>query len=71
MAKGFAEIGDIKLKVEELTAQDRCDHPECPAAAMSIVTMPGGGFLLFCAHHSGKLHESLIEKGFSVEKTEV
>lgn len=67
----MSKIGDGKLKVEELTALDRCDHSECPAAAMSVVTMPSGGFLLLCSHHSDKLHESLIEKGFSVEKTKV
>jgi hypothetical protein len=33
-----------------LTALDRCDR--CGAAARTRVTLPGGGELLFCGHHT-------------------
>ena len=33
-----------------LTAADRCDR--CGAQAYVRVTLPSGGELLFCAHHS-------------------
>ena len=42
-----------------LTAHDRCDR--CGAQAYVRVTLPSGGELLFCAHHSkahfDKLHQ--------------
>lgn len=37
-----------------LTAADRCDR--CGARAYIRVVLPGGGELLFCAHH-GRAHE--------------
>ena len=37
-----------------LTAADRCDR--CGARAYIRVVLPGGGELLFCAHH-GRKHE--------------
>jgi hypothetical protein len=36
-----------------ITASDRCDR--CGARAYIRVTLPGGGELLFCAHH-GRAH---------------
>lgn len=36
-----------------LTAADRCDR--CGARAYMRVVLPGGGELLFCAHH-GRAH---------------
>lgn len=41
-----------------LTAADRCDR--CGARAYIRVTLPGGGVLLFCAHH-GRTHASALE----------
>ncbi len=41
----------------QLTAADRCDR--CGARAYVRVTLPGGGELLFCAHH-GRRHESAL-----------
>jgi hypothetical protein len=35
-----------------LTASDRCDR--CGARAYIRVVLPGGGELLFCAHHGRK-----------------
>ena len=40
-----------------LTAADRCDR--CGARAYVRVTLPGGGELLFCAHH-GRAHEGAL-----------
>ncbi len=40
-----------------LTATDRCDR--CGARAYVRVLLPGGGELLFCAHH-GRAHESAL-----------
>lgn len=40
-----------------LTAADRCDR--CGARAYVRVVLPGGGELLFCAHH-GRAHESAL-----------
>jgi hypothetical protein len=40
-----------------LTAADRCDR--CGARAYVRVTLPGGGELLFCAHH-GRAHQSAL-----------
>ena len=42
-----------------LTAADRCDP--CRARAYIRVTLPGGGILLFCAHH-GRTHASALEE---------
>ncbi len=40
-----------------LTAADRCDR--CGARAYIRVLLPGGGELLFCAHH-GRAHEAAL-----------
>jgi hypothetical protein len=40
-----------------LTAVDRCDR--CGARAYIRVMLPGGGELLFCAHH-GRAHEAAL-----------
>lgn len=40
-----------------LTASDRCDR--CGARAYLRVVLPGGGELLFCAHH-GRAHETAL-----------
>jgi hypothetical protein len=40
-----------------LTAADRCDR--CGARAYVRVLLPGGGELLFCAHH-GRAHASAL-----------
>jgi hypothetical protein len=40
-----------------LTASDRCDR--CGARAYLRVVLPGGGELLFCAHH-GHAHEPAL-----------
>jgi hypothetical protein len=40
-----------------LAAADRCDR--CGARAYIRVTLPGGGELLFCAHH-GRAHEDAL-----------
>lgn len=41
-----------------LTAADRCDR--CGAAARVRAVLPGGGELLFCAHHA-KEHAARLE----------
>ena len=41
-----------------LTVADRCDR--CGARAYIRVTLPGGGVLLFCAHH-GRTHAPALE----------
>ena len=40
-----------------LSAADRCDR--CGARAYLRVILPGGGELLFCAHH-GRTHEAAL-----------
>ncbi len=40
-----------------LTAVDRCDR--CGARAYVRVVLPGGGELLFCAHHGRAHHDAL------------
>ena len=40
-----------------LTAIDRCDR--CGARAYVRVVLPGGGELLFCAHH-GRAHQDAL-----------
>jgi len=40
-----------------LTVADRCDR--CGARAYIRVTLPGGGELMFCAHH-GRAHEGAL-----------
>lgn len=42
-----------------LTAADRCDR--CGAQAYLRVELPGGGELLFCAHHARKHGDRLKE----------
>jgi len=46
-----------------MTAADRCDR--CGARAYIRVTLPGGGELLFCAHH-GRAHESALRAADAV-----
>lgn len=41
-----------------LTAADRCDR--CGARAYVRVVLPGGGELLFCAHH-GRAHQAALQ----------
>jgi hypothetical protein len=41
-----------------LTAADRCDR--CGARAYIRVVLPGGGELLFCAHHGRTHQEALV-----------
>ena len=41
-----------------LTAADRCDR--CGARAYIRVTLPGGGELMFCAHH-GRRHAPALQ----------
>ncbi len=43
----------------QLSATDRCDR--CGARAYIRVTLPGGGDLLFCAHH-GRIHEGALRR---------
>jgi hypothetical protein len=45
------------LAPAQLTAADRCDR--CGARAYVRVTLPGGGELLFCAHH-GRAHQDAL-----------
>lgn len=42
-----------------LSAADRCDR--CGAQAYIRVSMPGGGELLFCAHH-GREHADKLKE---------
>ena len=42
-----------------LTAADRCDR--CGAQAYVRVELPGGGELLFCAHH-GRAHNDRLRE---------
>ena len=42
---------------EHLTIADRCDR--CGARAYIRVLLPGGGELLFCAHH-GRAHQEAL-----------
>ena len=57
-----------------LTAADRCDR--CGARAYVRVVLPGGGELLFCAHH-GRAHQTALravdadiqDETHSLEKT--
>ena len=44
---------------DALTAADRCDR--CGARAYVRVTLPGGGELLFCAHH-GRAHDAKLRQ---------
>lgn len=46
-----------------LTAQDRCDHGDCSAAALTRVVFKDGLFLDFCGHHTAKLRDALVETG--------
>jgi hypothetical protein len=47
-----------------LTAADRCDR--CGAQAYLRVELPGGGELLFCAHHARKHGDKLSEVALNI-----
>jgi len=51
------------VKVEELTAQDRCD--KCSARALIRAKFTSGE-LLFCGHHARELEEKLTAQAVSV-----
>lgn len=48
----------------ELTAADRCDR--CGARAYVRVELPGGGELLFCAHHARQHVDTLQQVGAAI-----
>jgi hypothetical protein len=48
-----------------LTALDLCDR--CGAQAYVRVLMPGGGELLFCAHHSREHSKKLAEVAVEIQ----
>lgn len=48
-----------------LTAADRCDR--CGAQAYVRAILPGGGELLFCAHHGRQYEEGLKRAQATVE----
>lgn len=48
-----------------LTALDRCDR--CGAQAYLRVELPGGGDLLFCAHHAREHGDKLREVAVAVQ----
>jgi hypothetical protein len=48
-----------------LTALDQCDR--CGAQAYVRVLLPGGGELLFCAHHSRQHSEKLAEVAVEIQ----
>lgn len=50
--------------VAELTAADRCDR--CGAQAKVRAMMPGGGDLVFCAHHARQYEDKLREAAVQV-----
>ena len=47
-----------------LTAADRCDR--CGAQAFLRAVLPGGGELLFCAHHARAHEEKLRQVAIDV-----
>ncbi len=47
-----------------LTAADRCDVKECPAAAAYRVRKLLAGDLDFCAHHWRKNFPGMVDKGW-------
>ncbi len=48
-----------------MTAADRCDR--CGARAYVRVLLPGGGELLFCAHHGRAHQEALRAKAAEIQ----
>lgn len=48
-----------------MTALDRCDR--CGAQAYLRVELPGGGDLLFCAHHAREHGDKLREVAVAVQ----
>jgi hypothetical protein len=60
-------ITAVRLTVSDLTAMDRCEHRECPAAALAVATLASGGQLTFCMHHAKKLTAPLATQGATLE----
>jgi hypothetical protein len=50
-------VVNATIESATLTSADRCDR--CGARAYIRVVLPGGGDLLFCAHH-GRSHEGAL-----------
>ena len=48
---------DVLTPAPALSKADRCDR--CGAQAFVRAVLPGGGDLVFCAHHGKKYYESL------------
>lgn len=48
----------------DLTAADRCDR--CGAQAYMRAELPGGGELLFCAHHGRKHADELAKIALNI-----
>lgn len=46
---------------ESLNAIDRCDHADCGARAVAVVTLTSGSQLIFCGHHTNDLRAELTK----------
>ena len=51
--------------MEALNASDRCDR--CGAQAYVRATLPGGGELLFCAHHARAHSDKLKQVALNIQ----
>ncbi len=66
MVSSENEVGLMSTPaMEPLTAADRCDR--CGAQAYVRVTLPSGGQLLFCAHHSKAHSEKLHQVALKID----
>lgn len=50
-----------------LTAKDRCDAGGCGAQARAVATLPSGGTLVFCRHHTEAQRDALTGAGATLD----
>ena len=68
MSNSTSTLNQISEKFVPNIATDRCDSSKCGARANARVTLPNGGQLLFCGHHTNEFRASLVTKGAVIDE---
>ena len=65
-----ATISEEQVRTaESLNATDRCDHGDCGARAVAVVTLTSGSQLIFCGHHTNELKPELVKIKANIEES--
>lgn len=65
MTATATKVRAVAPRAIELKAADLCDR--CPAAAKAVASLPSGGWLLLCGHHTREHAAGLVASGATVD----